>query len=288
MRDFHPKAERVMGNDAGSYTGGEPKLLWHTTEGSSADGAIGAYRTNNSWPHFTAEFANGKFKLFQHNPLSRAARSLEHPAGTGETNRNRVIQVEIVGFASKAQSFPDGLYQGLADLARFVEKEFGVQPVAKFPFTAPDAAPRRLTFGEWNRYSGHLGHQHAPFNHHTDPGKLKIERILTAPKYATRKLVLGIGGPDVAEFQKHLNERLIARHLPTIETTGTYDMATERARDDVTLLLGFPLSVVHKDGATPRIQQFVKDPKQRPPKYIETAKKRKEAEEQEGLHQPVH
>jgi hypothetical protein len=288
VRDFHPKAERVDGNDAGSYTGGSPKLLWHSTEGSSADGAIDAYRTNNSWPHFTAEFRDGRFKLFQHIPLSKAARSLEHPAGTGETNRNRVIQVEIVGFAAQAQRFPDQLYAGLADLARFVEKEFGVLAVARFPFLPPDRPAARLSFGEWNRYSGHLGHQHAPFNHHTDPGKIKIERILTAPTYASRKIGQGDGGPDIEEFQRHLNKRLAARDLATIEANGTYDMATERARDDVTHMLGFPLSVVHGDGATPRVQEFIKDPKKRPAKYLETAKKRKQLEEQEELHQQVH
>lgn len=288
MRDFHPRAERVDGRNAGSYTGGAPKLLWHSTEGSTAEGAIAAYRSHGSWPHFTAEFRNGRFKLFQHIPLSKAGRALEHAAGTGETNRNRVIQVEIVGFARDAPRFPDQLYAGLADLARFIEKEFGVRPVARFAFQPPDRPGPRLSWGEWNRYSGHLGHQHAPFNHHTDPGKIKIERILTAPKYASRKIGQGDGGPDVEEFQRHLNRRLAARALQTIVADGDYGQKTERARDDVTHLLGFPLSVVHGDGATPRVQQLIKDPSKRPKAYLETAKKRKQKEEQKELHQRVH
>jgi hypothetical protein len=73
---FLPGVERVPGHDAGTFVPSPPKLVWHTTEGSSIEGAIGAYRQHNSWPHFTLDPQTGR--LVQHLPLNRAGRSLEH------------------------------------------------------------------------------------------------------------------------------------------------------------------------------------------------------------------
>jgi peptidoglycan hydrolase-like protein with peptidoglycan-binding domain len=93
--------------------------------------------------------------------------------------------------------------------------------------------------------------------------------------YASRKIGPGDSGSDVEEFQRHLTKRLRARSLPTITADGDYGKQTERARREVTRLLGFPASVVHRDGATPRVQKLVKDPSKRPKSYLVTAKKRK-------------
>lgn len=100
--------------------------------------------------------------------------------------------------------------------------------------------------------------------------------------YASRKIAPGASGTDVREFQRHLNKRLAARSLPTIGVDGAYGDTTERARHEVTKLLGFPASVVHRTGATPKVQTLVKEPSKRPKSYLETAKKRRREAKREG------
>jgi hypothetical protein len=101
---FLPGVKRVPGNHAGTFVPSPPKLVWHTTEGSSIDGAIGAYRQHNSWPHFTLDTNSGR--LVQHLPMNRAGRALEHRRGTVETNRAHAIQVELVGSARESSGWP--------------------------------------------------------------------------------------------------------------------------------------------------------------------------------------
>ena len=55
-----------------------PKLLLHTTEGSSIAGAVGAYKANNSWPHVTVDPIR-KTRV-QHVPLTKPARALRNSA----------------------------------------------------------------------------------------------------------------------------------------------------------------------------------------------------------------
>ena len=100
---FLPNVERIPGNDAGAFVASGPKIVWHTTEGSTVEGAVGAFKANNSWPHFTLNPKTGR--LVQHLPMTRAGRSLEHRSGTVETNRAHAIQVELVGFAGESPSW---------------------------------------------------------------------------------------------------------------------------------------------------------------------------------------
>jgi hypothetical protein len=183
MQDYYPHAIRVPGHDAGPYTGGAPKIVHHTTEGASYAGALGAFRANNDWPHFTDTFEGGVYRVYQHIPLSLAARSLEHPAGTGETNRDRCIQIEHVGFAAHTPQFAPGYLAGIAALCRFIEEQFGVARAASFPFSVPTVRPERLDWPTFHRYSGHLGHQHVPNqpSGHVDPGHFPIGAVLALP-----------------------------------------------------------------------------------------------------------
>lgn len=167
MRDWHPNAKRVPITTAPvlTFTGGGRKLVWHTTEGSSAEGAFGAYRNAGVAPHFTIALVNGRRKLYQHIPLSKAASALRHPSGP-DTNRANAIQVEIVGFARQSPHWDPQMYHYLRLLALFVNREFGV-PMAEH---VNWQSPRRLTGAEFFKYSGHIGHMHVPGNDHSDPG----------------------------------------------------------------------------------------------------------------------
>ncbi len=180
MKDFFPDAIHTPAiRDAGTYTGGGRKIVHHSTEGSSFAGAHAAFRANDDFPHFTDTFEGGVYRVHQHIPLSRAARSLEHPAGTGETNRDHCIQIEHVGFAAHMHEIPEGYIAGIARLCRFIEAQFGVKRVAPFTFTSPGIA-HRLDEARFHTFSGHIGHQHVPNQRHghSDPGRLPIAAIL--------------------------------------------------------------------------------------------------------------
>lgn len=270
--------------NAGTFTGGAWKILLHSTEGGSASGAFGAYRAKRSAPHLTVTVEGPKFEVFQHIPFSRAGRALEHPPGTGDTNRNRCVQIEIVGFCAKG--FNDKMYAGMADLIDWLCAELNIPKRATFGFSTCAVQRRRLSWGEWNRYSGILGHQHVPANHHTDPGALNVDKLLGGHQPASRTIKQGMSGADVANFQRSLNKRLAARKKAPIDADGEYGARTERGRDVVLYDLGFPLGVCRKDGASTRVQALVRDPRKRPAAYLATAVERKAAH-QKAEHQPA-
>jgi hypothetical protein len=277
MADWHPDANKITGNHAGAHTGGGRKIVWHTTEGDGAEGAIDAYRDKNSWLHFTLEYKNGRERLFQHLPLSVGARALEHPGGTPETNRANAIQVELVGRAEDTPGWSAGKYAAIAELARWIEHNFNVPSTCGVKFV-PVGTERRLSGPDFVDYGGHCGHQHVAHqdkHHHTDPGELRIDH----PRHArirSRALSPGDSGEDVREFEAHLNRRLRARRLPQIGENGKYDDPTDGACRTVTFYLGFPLDVVARHGATPKVQRLIKDPDLRPALYRVRARNRKD------------
>lgn len=162
---------------AGKFTKGTHyKLVWHTTEGSSIDGAIGAYRANgNCCPHITFNPATNE--VVQHVPFNRAAAALKHPAGCVETNHAHAIQLELVGFAAKTPDWSKAEYARIARLARKIEKATGVRRQCHVKFAAAGHT-HRLEPHSWLHYSGHCGHQHVPGNDHTDPGAFKIDLVV--------------------------------------------------------------------------------------------------------------
>lgn len=183
-----PAARRVAGNDSGVYM---PLSTWcflfHTTEGSSVAGAIGAYRANNSWPHLTYDPVLND--LVQHVPFNRPARSLRNKAGGVQTNRYRVIQIEVVGFAGKSHTWPAYVLDRLGRLLARVRALCPFDLVAPYPFLGQgdgllttETAKQRMSFTQWYRFRAICGHQHAPENTHWDPGRLDVAHIIATAK----------------------------------------------------------------------------------------------------------
>jgi hypothetical protein len=188
-----PDVEVVEGNDADGMNGdGSYKILLHSTEGSSIEGAVSAYRRNNSWPTLTVDCV--KRRVVEHLPLNTSARALRNdPGGADETNRDGAIhvQIELVGFAERPETIG-----GAADLEWLGREVIG--PIARltgvplrstvdwvaYPASYGKRAAQRLTPAQWDAYSGVLGHQHAPDNDHGDPGAIDINRILQAARGA--------------------------------------------------------------------------------------------------------
>ena len=177
MTPWYPGAKRSPGNSSGSYTSGPFKGVLHTTEGGSAGGAIGAYKANNSWPHFTVD-RDGT--VYQHMGIDVAARSLQNKSGGVQTNRDSAIQIEVVGWASKP-AWPLAQVAGLISLMRWIEKEAGVKPHAPVFGSSEqygERNPLEFSQAQWDAFDGWCGHQHVPENSHWDPGAIQITNLL--------------------------------------------------------------------------------------------------------------
>jgi hypothetical protein len=179
---YWPRAdERIQraNTDGGSMLDGPGKGLWHSTE---TDGWPG-YATG-SFPHLTVHVEGGRFVARQHIPFTRAARALRNESGGVQTNRITRCQVEIVDRADliDMHGLKPPIEDGLADLAQWLEAEWGVPRVCTVQFlTYPESfgdSPVRLGPAAWERYTGWLGHMHAAENDHGDPGALDWRPIL--------------------------------------------------------------------------------------------------------------
>ena len=159
---------------SGEYLSQVFKIVHHTTEGSSAQGAFAAYAKNRSDPHFTVD----RTKVFQHIDTGVAARSLRNDAGGPQTNRDGAIQIEIVGFAGSTKDAQT--LRNVARLCRWIEGVHGVPRI--WPAGPPKAAKNGKDPGGhkrdaaiWTSSMGHYGHSHVPENSHWDPAYDRIE-----------------------------------------------------------------------------------------------------------------
>jgi hypothetical protein len=162
----------------------DPKALLHTTEGSTIEGAVQAYK---AFPPQLIVDPVRKRKV-QHIPLNRGGYALWN----ADADDSRCYQVEIVGFAAQSHLWSDEVLRWLGEeLARPLH-EYGGVPyvVVRHGFhraggglvLASARSPIRLTQAELDSFSGFLGHQHVPGDDHWDPGGLNVSRILEYAK----------------------------------------------------------------------------------------------------------
>ncbi|MGE5723109.1 MAG: N-acetylmuramoyl-L-alanine amidase [Sphingomonadales bacterium] len=153
----------------GNYVAGPYRIVHHTTEGVSAQGALDAFRKNRSDPHFTVD----QQTIYQHIDTGLAARALRNLAGGVETNRLSAVQIEVVGTAAKPK--PRATLENVARLCRWLEHTHAI------PNEWPSGPPKPAINGKdpgghnrnaqnWVRRGGHYGHSHVPENIHWDPG----------------------------------------------------------------------------------------------------------------------
>ncbi|MBI3435685.1 MAG: N-acetylmuramoyl-L-alanine amidase [Proteobacteria bacterium] len=160
--------QKIISGPSGPFTGGPFKIVHHTTEGGTAQGAFNAFSANRSDPHFTVDAT----AIFQHIDTGLGARALRNAPGGVETNRDSAIQIEVVGFAHRPKTKPT--LRNVARLCRWLEQ---THAIAK---TWPNGPPRPANNGHdpgghnrnaqnWDTKSGHYGHCHVPENTHWDP-----------------------------------------------------------------------------------------------------------------------
>lgn len=162
--------EHKVRTSAGSFTGGGRKLMFHTTEGVSINGAISALDRNRYWSHFLISFEE-KRKI-QFLEVNQAAKSLDNNPNDGyQTNRANVIQIEIVGYARETQDWSKEKLDWIANICSEIRAAFD------FPLTI--IGDERLSDKAFVDYAGVCGHKNCPDNNHWDPGKLDVGYIVS-------------------------------------------------------------------------------------------------------------
>ncbi|WP_426566366.1 hypothetical protein ACPPVT_07420 [Angustibacter sp. McL0619] len=239
--DWLPAASRhPYPVDAGDWTQRtDPKGCLHTTEGSGWP----SYDDGAKAPHATVLPTPGKgVDVRQHTPFSRAARALRNAPGGVQTNRDYVLQFELIGTCAKGGPgyyWPDADDAVLADLYRKVIKPASDAlhiPIAAPSFQAyPDSFgesnPRRFSGPHFDTYSGWLGHQHVPENDHGDPGAFPWDRMIAAAGGNQEdEVVTDADKKDIADLAV---SELLGKSVQVGSTTEPFGLATGRTRATV-------------------------------------------------------
>lgn len=160
------------------------KVLWHSTETPPSPGAAERLsRVHRNPPQLWVDVFNRE--RVQGIDTSLAGRALRSSPSV-ETNRDRVIQIELIGYARDMHRLTDDQLSWLAiNVVRPILEHHLVpnrylvcQKIGEGGNTASPPSKIRLDARAWDNFSGHLGHQHAPRpNEHLDPGGLNLGRI---------------------------------------------------------------------------------------------------------------
>lgn len=160
---------------AGALVGTDrPKGVLHTTEGSF-ESALAIFRERDAPTFLLGRDKHGRVRVVQLRPLGACAAALEHPAGTPETNRAVMAQVEIAGYSQRKPWLPDDeVTEALATLMLTLEDAAGI------PLRHPVISDRDER--AFARASGWVGHCDVPNNSHWDPGALRWAALFKRAK----------------------------------------------------------------------------------------------------------
>lgn len=206
MDNWYPEAKqnRAPSSLWGTYSGGPYKGVLHTTESSWFRPEPSTYYGHTSYPHFT----EAPDAIYQHIPISRAARALKNLSGGVQTNTDKAIQVEIVATAQRDPAhsitkLTTARKERLRKLMIWIEQQTGIKPTAvtfyddKSGFTlATPTARQRMSFDRWDNYDAWCGHQHVPENDHWDPGIPDMAFLLTRNNSAQEDFLMAAALDD--------------------------------------------------------------------------------------------
>jgi hypothetical protein len=268
-----PDAEKLIlaGVTGGLMGSGPLKVMIHTTEGGSVDGAIVAYKPYP--PHMVASYEANR--VVQHIPLDLHSYALK----SDDSDNDPLIQVEICGFAGSTNSWPDDKYRWLAKhvlapIYRLRPFELqgppqGFHGAGEGIVLASASSRIRFTRAAWQNFGGIVGHQHAPApDTHWDPGQLNIDLLLTflraevsQPILITNKTPLPGGSTDmtpaqmdaVKQVQHKLNEWGVQ---PALVEDGDPGPKTVKALGNVLAYASWKMS---GGGDTGKLNQLLAD-----------------------------
>jgi hypothetical protein len=109
-----------------------------------------------------AASSSTRIRVAQFLPIGEMALTLKNATGGTETNREALVQIELIGFSKfEKWSPPEPVMDVLADLVRQLHDACGI-PLQR----AGDGTRSRAL---WDGGSGWFGHSEVPENDHTDP-----------------------------------------------------------------------------------------------------------------------
>lgn len=206
---WYPEASKHQEPDNGSYTGGPPKLVLHTTESKS----WASYKTGTK-PHIEMCMQPDKKQCFfrQFYPFNQPARALVDIDNATRTNRDGAVQIEISGTCAPANkdwgiwyvaNWPDWCYKELSDFVAWLHAEGWLQNYDHPKFLAYPSSYGangvRLSASEWEKFGGVCGHQHVPENVHGDPGLIDMSKVIPRPQPTTYTVKAGDSIEGVAK-----------------------------------------------------------------------------------------
>lgn len=161
-------------------------VLLHTCESESTAKQNAAYLlSTGNVPHIVFDPRFGQDEQIRLLPFNQRGKALMNLPGGVETNNRDtdgqpgpdVVQVELVGYASRVAGYDDAWYRSLRTFLLNLCVEVGVPYVFPRRFAQSYGDNVRLSFAEWNAAAGVLGHCHVPENDHWDPGPLDLARL---------------------------------------------------------------------------------------------------------------
>jgi hypothetical protein len=156
------------------FEGSAIKITIHTTE---TDVKPNWQVQRKGLPHYTLD---GN-KVYEHIPLDMAAYTLLGGDYSPNSDAGVNIQIEWVGWAKDSQTRSDEDYAALAELIHDICQKTGCIFEFPFPFAGSDGygldGTVRQDWANFAAANGIVGHSHAPYNKHWDPGLLDVERL---------------------------------------------------------------------------------------------------------------
>ncbi len=155
----------------GVFVGSARKVTLHTTE-STVKPPWEAMQSGI--PHFTLDTVAGR--VWQHLPLHTSAYTMKGGEHSVNTESGINIQIEMIGTASRVKEWTDNQYEQLENMLQWLNVNLGIPH--SFPAVFNEQAHiQRMSWEVWEPMSGVLGHQHAPYNDHWDPGPIDVRRL---------------------------------------------------------------------------------------------------------------
>jgi hypothetical protein len=158
-------------------------VVFHTTEGSTFEGADSVYRRTNAAPHFTVD--PWRELRVQHIDTDLGAYALRNLPGGVETNTTGVVQIEVVGYTAEGVAASHGRPQfGISKLSEWNYRWLGemvLRPILEAHPTIPRSiyVDDRMSGAGWMAWPGGLcAHAHVPENDHWDGSTLDFEQML--------------------------------------------------------------------------------------------------------------
>lgn len=156
--------------------GAQPKIVLHTTE---SDGKPNWQAMKSGLPHFTFDGDAGR--VWQHLDLGVAAYTLKGGEHSPNSAAGTVIQIEMIGRANDVPGYSQDWFDNLKPLLLWICAKIGCSYVFPFPFTGNDGwgagGAVRQNWANFARATGIVGHSHAPYNDHWDPGDLPLDKL---------------------------------------------------------------------------------------------------------------